>query len=536
MTHLFQSRTPVRRKVLVATSIGAMCVALASCSSQSSSTPASASASGTKQSSSAGVNRDATLRVGVDAVPTTFDPIQNSGTQGNYTLPELYDQLVQLNASFQPEAMLATSWKFNADGTDLTMTLRSDAVFNGDKSPVDAAAVKASIERAKTNPKSLVALQLANVSSVDAVNKTTVKFNFAKPAYSFVGDLAADPRISSVVDPAHSDNLATAPAGSGPYTLASATQAKVVLSRVSGHWDSTSGLAKTIELNGISDQNSRFNAVKAGQLDLTYITTGQYKDASAMVSGGGFQAVYEPKIQKYNLGVNGTATSPLKDPNVRLAISKAIDRTQFCNTAFPGLSTPSRQLVSPINPVYDKSLDDAKSLSAQPDEAKALLAKAGVQNLTLSLVAFGTLTSQAQILKQQLADVGVTLNVDVQGSLPALLQTWLAGGANSRFLSQSGAPDPTAIVRQSIESSKVSGGVPDYLQAALDKAKTTAPGSARDAAGVQVNKILTEQPVNIPMCDIGLGLLASTKVVGLDSVRFLGFAPPYETRRVGLTG
>ena len=55
-------------------------------------------------------------------MPSTFDPIQNPGTVGNYTRPEFYDQLVQLDADVQPEAMLATDWEFNDDGTELTMT------------------------------------------------------------------------------------------------------------------------------------------------------------------------------------------------------------------------------------------------------------------------------------------------------------------------------------------------------------------------------------------------------------------------------
>ena len=84
------------------------------------------------------VNKSATLRVGIDSAPVIFDPIQSPGNQGNYTLPELYDQLVQLDADFQPQAMLATSWEYNADGTQLTMKLRDDATFNSDGSPVTA--------------------------------------------------------------------------------------------------------------------------------------------------------------------------------------------------------------------------------------------------------------------------------------------------------------------------------------------------------------------------------------------------------------
>lgn len=356
MKRTFQSRNRVLWKATVVVLVGALSLSLASCGS--------GSASGSSQTTGGQVNKSATLRVGIDSAPVIFDPIQSPGNQGNYTLPELYDQLVQLDADFQPQAMLATSWEYNADGTQLTMKLRDDATFNSDGSPVTAAAVKASIERAKTDPKSLVAAQLANVSGVEAVDATTVTFTFTQPAFSFVQDMANDPRISSVVDPAHMDDLGRSPAGSGPYTLKDATQSKVVLTRVPAHWDTTSGLAQTIELNAIPDQNSRFNAVKAGQLDVTYINTGQFDAAAQLVDSGQFQSFYEPQVQTFGLRVNGTPTSPLADPTVREAISTAIDRTQFCNTAFPDMSTPTRQLVSPVDPAFDKALDDEASLTA----------------------------------------------------------------------------------------------------------------------------------------------------------------------------
>ncbi len=478
------------------------------------------------------MDKNATLRVGVDGVPVTFDPIQNPGNQGNYTLPELYDQLVQLDSKFQPEAMLATSWKFNTAGTELTMTLRSDAVFNADGSPVNAAAVKASIERAKTSPKSLVGSELADVSSVDAVNATTVKFTFSKPSYSFVTDLANDPRISSVVDPAHMDNLATAPSGSGPYTLTSATQAKIVLGRVAHHWDTTSGLAKTIELDGIPDQNSRFNAVKAGQLDVTYINTGQY-DSAKQLAASGFQTFYEPQVQKFGLRVNG-AHAPLSDATLRQAVGKAVDRTQFCSTQFPNMSTPSRQLVSPLDPAYDKSLDDAKSLAAQPDEAKALLSKAGSQSLSLSYLSFSTTVSLAEVIQQQLSDVGIKMSIAQQASYPAVIGAWLTGKYNlSGFAFAVG--DASSIVNQNITTDPISGGVPSYATSAVDKAETATTDAGRNAAYKELNKVMTEQPVDIPLCNVGLGLLGSSKVTGLENVRYLGYAPPFETRRLGLT-
>ncbi|WP_428343961.1 ABC transporter substrate-binding protein [Nocardioides sp.] len=517
----------MRRKALAAVAVAcALTLSLVGCSSDS--------GDGGASTASGEIDRDATLRVGIDSVPMTFDPIQNPGNQGNYTLPELYDQLVQLDENFQPEAMLATKWEYNADGTELTMTLRDDAVFNTDGAPVNADAVKASMERAKTDKASLVAPLLANLTSVTAVDDTTVKFSFAGPAFSFVSDLANDPRLSSVVDPAHMDNLATDPAGSGPYTLGDATQSKVVFNRVADHWDETSGLAKTIELSGIPDQNSRFNAVKAGQLDVTYINTGQFDDAKQLTDSGKFQSFYEPQVQTFGLRVNGTPGSPMSDPAVREAISVGIDRTQFCSTAFPDMSTPTRQLVAPVDPAFDKSLDDEASLAAQTDKTTSLLADAGESDLDLTFLSFATMVTIAEVPQQQLADAGVTVKIEQQATYPAVIGAWLTGKYDvSTFAFAVG--DASSIVRQNIETDPISGGVPDYAKAAYDKANTTPPGAERDAAFKELNKVLTEQPVNIPLCNVGLGLIGSSQVTGLENVRYLGYAPPFETRRLGLT-
>lgn len=522
---VYRTKKTRRGRAAVVAVVAVMCVGVSACGSGG----ASSTATGGE------VDKNATLRAGVDAVPTTFDPIENSGKQGNYTLPQLYDQLVQLDDAFQPEPMLATSWEFNSDGTELTMTLRDDVVFNTDQTPVTAEAVKVSIERAQTEATSLVAGSLANVSGVEAVDDTTVAFTFTQPAYSFVSDLAADPRISSVVDPGHLDDLARTPAGSGPYTLTSATQTEVVFTRVADHWDTTSGLAETIKLIAIAADNSRINAFKAGQIDLTYLTATQYDDAAQIVESGGGQVFYEPQMQKYTIGVNGTADSVMSNESIRKAVSLAVDRVQFCDTNFKDMSTPTRQFVSPINTAYDKALDGEGDVVAQVDEAKALVAVSGVENPTVKVAVFGTLVDQAEVLRQQLADVGITLEVGVLASLAAKNEAWLTGQYDAQFLSVNGAADASAVVSQSIESSNLSGGVPENVAAAVTTAKTTAPGDERNEAFSEINQILTESPLNIPLCDIGLGFLSSEEVQGAENVRYLGFGPPYETRRVGMT-
>ena len=56
---------------------------------------------------------------------------------------------------------LAESWKYDKDGTAVTFTLRDGLVFS-DGSPIDAAAVKKSLERGRDADNSLIAAQLTN--------------------------------------------------------------------------------------------------------------------------------------------------------------------------------------------------------------------------------------------------------------------------------------------------------------------------------------------------------------------------------------
>ncbi|OIJ65028.1 ABC transporter substrate-binding protein [Streptomyces mangrovisoli] len=498
------------------------------------------SSGGTEQKGGAAgngtVDRNATVKIAIDSLSTNFDPIQNIGSGGNYTLPQVYDQLLQLDEKLNPKAMLATKWQYNDDGTELTMTLRDDAVFNDDGSKLDAAAVKTSVERAKNDKSSLVAGELAALKGVEAVDATTVKFTFSAPSYSFLSDLAGDPRISSVVNPkrATDGSLVKKPAGSGPYTLTSATQSKMVFDRVAKHWDTSSGLAKRLEVQAIMDAKSRLNALRGGQLDVVAIGLGQATTANGLVKSAGLQTFYSRKAVKYLLEVNTTGGSPLAKLEVRQAISKAIDRTAYTKTVLQSTGDPSVQAFSPSNAGYDSALDAPAELKAQPAEAKALLKKAGVSGLKISILALAGSTTNAEVLQQQLADVGITASIETQSNFAGLIQGWQSGKYDT-YIGSVDTWDPAAMIRSGLTTMPQSGGVPDYLKDAVAKADSAALGDARDQAFHEVNKILTEKPVHIPLADADNGLIASGKVVGLDTVRLLSFSPAFEMRRIGLS-
>ena len=94
-------------------------------------------------------NPNATLIYFDAAANATFDPLepQSNSSVGQAALMAAYDSLVKLTDAGEPIPGLAKSWKYNADLTEFTLSLRAGVLFH-DGAKMDAAAVVKNIERA----------------------------------------------------------------------------------------------------------------------------------------------------------------------------------------------------------------------------------------------------------------------------------------------------------------------------------------------------------------------------------------------------
>ena len=105
---------------------------------------------------------------------------------------------------------LAQSWTTSDDNKTLTFKLRKDAVFH-DGAPVDAAAVKANLERARTLPDSNRKSELATVASVEAPDAETVVLRLSEPDASLLSQLSD--RAGMMMSPAAFDKGSRRQAG-----------------------------------------------------------------------------------------------------------------------------------------------------------------------------------------------------------------------------------------------------------------------------------------------------------------------------------
>src|SRR5215469_13589845 len=89
------------------------------------------------------------LRIGLQEDPDLLDPAQGGTFVGRIVFAALCDKLIDIDAGLTYRPQLAEAWSWSADGKVLTLKLRSGVLFH-DGTPLDAAAVKANLDRYAT--------------------------------------------------------------------------------------------------------------------------------------------------------------------------------------------------------------------------------------------------------------------------------------------------------------------------------------------------------------------------------------------------
>ena len=342
------------------------------------------------------------------ALPTSWDPIYSSAGWDVHDLSLVYSALTKLDAHGNAVPALASSWTYDPSGTRITFTLRPGLTFS-DGSVLDAAAVKKSLDRSRTDPKSLVAAQLANVASVTAVGATGVVVQLAQADYQIPNLLAG--KTGMIVSPkafeSDAASIATQPAGAGPFTLTSYIQnEKAVLKRNPGYWDAANIKLQNVEVYPLPDASTVVASLQSGQYNVAQIPGSEV--AAAKAAGLDVQVISSMVVAVLDINIT---KAPFTDPDVALALQYAIDRQALLKVQQFGYGEVSNQPFPPGYVGHDPSSDGLYAYD--PDKARALLAKAGHANgvdLEITTTAAAGLPEQ---LQSQLQAVGINATIQV---------------------------------------------------------------------------------------------------------------------------
>jgi peptide/nickel transport system substrate-binding protein len=378
-----------------------------------------------------GVDRNAKITVAANIALSSTDPHSlAAGINWEY-LRLLYDNLFTV-VNGKTTGELVTAWKF--ENGALVLTLHSGTTFQ-DGTPIDASAVKANLDEARSGAASGVKGNLASIQSVDVVDPQTVRLNLAPNAGATLPDVLSQPAGMMVnpkflADPSSLRTSAPAGAGSGPYRIASWTpgEGKVLFERAGtpyNQWDPASGQAAEIEMDVLPDPTTSINAVQAGQYDLTYVT-------SSIDNVVHLAQAAPSKLQVLRTGypfVGQVFMADKVDTAVRQAMGYAVNR-QALIPLVGGGAVATNQLYINGQPLHVNQIDTISTYD--PAKAKALVATAPKGSTTITLgYTPGTPSDQiAQLLQTQMAAVGIDLKLQPLQTA-ALFQQWAQGKLNS---------------------------------------------------------------------------------------------------------
>lgn len=188
-------------------------------------------------------------------------------------------------------------------------------------------------------------------------------------------------------DEAASEAFDTAPVGSGPYKLDSASaESGLKLSKNESYNGPLPAKAETMTWNTNTDAAARIADLEGGRVQA--IEAVPYLNVDSLK--GSYEVEAKQAFNQAFLMFNNSA-APFDDKRVRQALHYAIDKDKVIQTALSGYGTPASSYLDEGNPDYQEA-----STVYDYDAAKAeqLLADAGVKDLSFELV-----TTDASFIK-----------------------------------------------------------------------------------------------------------------------------------------
>jgi ABC-type transport system substrate-binding protein len=339
----------------------------------------------------------------------TYDPAASTSVCDSAILVSIYDTLVHKDVnSGELSPGLAESWKV-VDKSTIEFTLRTGLKFQDGQS-LDAAALKSGLEHNMSGKGAAGTTLAAVITSVDQVDDRTVRIATKTPVAASLPIIFAG-REGMIIAPGTEATAATQPVGAGPFQFDSEVSGqKISIRRFDGFWN-----ADQIQLGGVDFLHTeggppQVNGMLAGDFDVEEITP----DLIPGLEGQpGVEIVKQSGSRTYAKLAFNLGQAPFDNKDFRQAVNYAVDRAAILKVAFANAGdvawSPYPSEFAAFNPSADGQYE------YDVDKAKAALAKSGLTDVSFTALvpAFPAFQQAGQIVQQNLADIGVTMNLEV---------------------------------------------------------------------------------------------------------------------------
>jgi len=379
-------------------------------------------ASGAVATNTGAVKPGGTMTVALAEDPDKLDPTLGRSLVGREVFANFCEKLYDVNDKLEVVPQLAAALpKTSADGKSVTISLRPGLKFN-DGTPLDAAAVKTTLDRDLTLSGSARKSEIKTVKKVAVVDPMTVRLTLATP-FAPLSAVLAD-RAGMIMSPTQLGKLGprfgTSPVCVGPFSFVSRTTgSQVVLKKSSMYYDAAKVKLDSVIFEIITDGNVRAANLKSGDVavaerlvptdvasvkadpKLSLITATSIGYQGLTINVGNASGVGKP-VGKVTTALGGS-------PQLRQAFADALDRDVINKVVFRGLYQPACSPIPTASPYADHEVCPKRDLPA----AKKLVAASGMKTPVPVALTIGT-TPDEQRFGQVVQSLEKEAGFDVQ--------------------------------------------------------------------------------------------------------------------------
>ena len=408
----------------------------------------------------------------------------------------IYDTLADYKDGLNAEPMLAESWEISDAQDSITITLRDDVVFHSGR-PMTAEDVAANLE-VFSNPDTgnqTYGPTSGAVADWEVTGDHEIVVNFNQPLAELqITDLLTSWAIG---DPEFFDNYDTEGNGTGPFKFVEWIPGESITLEANTDYWGEGPYIDGIEYRIFGDADAMSSAMEAGDIDVLFNTDAT---VAQRLEGEGFTTVAAPPGAIIDeIRINPTRP-PFDNPDVRKAVSYAVDLDALNEALNAGLGTVGRLPYAPTSPAYDEEL--AATMATDLDKARELLENSGLpeSEWTANILTASNSTAQqlaGQIIQANLAEIGFTVEIELVDSA-ARTEALLAGDFQFLWGGIGNAQKyPTRITTNSIYRHRdnpvfpVEELMPEYT-AAVEAANAAVTEEEQAEAFAELNRVLTE--------------------------------------------
>ncbi|MBF0779935.1 MULTISPECIES: ABC transporter substrate-binding protein [unclassified Granulicatella] len=379
-------------------------LALAACSTPS---------SNTTQETSSKAQSNSVFTYAISGEPSSTNPITTSDRWGLTITNMIFSPLIRIEGDGSQKFELAKSIETSQDGLVLTVHLRQDVKWSDGQAFTADDVVFTYEQKAKKENGNAKSMWIGDEAiQVVKVDDYTVEFRLPTVSAAALENVATEIYImpkhiyKDVKDFSVSD-LGITPVGTGPYKLKEHVRGEYFQFEANEHYYGGKAAINTVVLRIINSTDTAKLALQKGEIDAAVVLPSDISELGSQVTP---YAYSENRIGY--MGLN-TKTTELSDKRVRQAILYALNKDDMNKAAYLSTEyyTNPYSILPPNNPFVT---NDVEKYETNVEKSKALLAEAGVTNLTLRLgysASDAAQTLQATLIQQQLQQVGITVEL-----------------------------------------------------------------------------------------------------------------------------